>query len=113
MIKLAATIAAVLVALCAAVASAHPNHDGPPISKDELPGLGQRTVVLLVEYKQLAPSWAGKPVKEVFSRQLPEGLVWVVTAENPAEADKTKRTVYMFFDELGNFLGGNHTGLMK
>jgi len=113
MSKLVGIIAAALLALSATVARAHPNHDGPPISKEELPGLGQRTVVLLVEHKQLAPSWAGKPVKEVSSRQLPEGVIWVVTVENPAEADKAKRTVYMFFDELGNFLGGNHTGLLK
>jgi hypothetical protein len=105
--------AAALFALLAGAAAAHPNHDGPPVSKEALPGLGQRTVVLLVEYKQLAPSWAGKPVKEVSSRQLRDGMIWVVTVENPAEVDKAKRTVYMFFDELGNFLGGNHTGELK
>src|SRR5215217_7978577 len=103
-------LAAAILALCMTGAGAHPFHDGPPISKDELPGLGQRTVALLVDYKQLAPSWVGKPVKEVSSRQLPEGMIWVVAVENPAEVDKAKRTVYMFFDELGNFLGGNHTG---
>jgi hypothetical protein len=105
--------AAAFLLLWTAIAGAHPFHDGPPISKEELPGLGQRTVVLLVEYKQLAPSWAGKPVKEVSSRQLPEGMIWVVTVENPAELDKAKRTVYMFFDELGNFLGGNHNGKLQ
>ena len=102
--------AAALFALLAGTASAHPNHEGPPISREELPGLGQRTLTLLVEHKQLAPSWRGKPVREIASRQFAEGLLWVVTVENPAEADNAKRTVYMFFDEFGNFLGGNHTG---
>jgi hypothetical protein len=99
--------------LFAAALAAHPNHDGPPISREELPGLGQRTMSLLVDAKQLAPSWRGKPVKEISSRQLPEGVVWIVSAENPGEADPAKRTVYMFFDELGNFVGGNHTGPLK
>jgi hypothetical protein len=99
--------------LFAAALSAHPNHDGPPISKAELPGLGQRTLSLLVDAKQLPPSWRGKPVKDVSSRELPEGTLWIVSAENPGEADPAKRTVYMFFDELGNFVGGNHTGPMK
>jgi hypothetical protein len=103
--------AAALVALLAGAAFAHPNHDGPPISRDELPGLGQRTMSLLVDAKQLAPSWRGKPVKAISSRQVPEGVVWIVSADNPAEADPAKRTVYMFFDELGNFIGGNHAGL--
>jgi Family of unknown function (DUF6488) len=102
-------VAAGVFALLAGAASAHPNHDGPPISKAELPGLGQRALSLLVDAKQLAPSWRGKPVKEVSSRQLPEGILWIVTADNPGEADPAKRTVYMFFDELGNFVGGNHT----
>jgi hypothetical protein len=105
--------AAALLALLAGLASAHPNHEGPPISREELPGLGQRTMSLLVDAKQLAPSWRGKPVKEVSSRQLPEGMVWTVSADNPGEADPAKRTVYMFFDELGNFIGGNHTGPLK
>jgi hypothetical protein len=104
--------AAALLALLAGVASAHPNHEGPPISREELPGLGQRTMSL-VDAKQLAPSWRGKPVKEVSSRQLPEGVVWIVSADNPGEADPGKRTVYMFFDGLGNFIGGNHTGPLK
>ena len=106
-------LVAACLALLAAALSAHPNHDGPPISREELPRLGQRTVSLLVDAKQLAPSWRGKTVKEVSSRELPEGVVWIVSVENPGEANQGKRTVYMFFDELGNFLGGNHTGRLK
>jgi hypothetical protein len=113
MSTIARLLAAAFVALFASGLSAHPNHDGPPISREQLPALGQRTMSLLVEAKQLAPSWQGKPVKEVASRQLPEGVLWIVSVENPAEADQAKRTVYMFFDEFGNFVDGNHTGRLK
>jgi Family of unknown function (DUF6488) len=114
MTSFARFIAGACFALSAAVAPAHPNHGGgPPVATEEVLALGQRTVVALVEAKQLAPSWQGKPVKDVSSRQMPEGLVWIVSVENPSEADMAKRTVYMFFDEFGNFLGGNHTGRLK
>jgi hypothetical protein len=106
-------LASACFALLAGVASAHPNHGGPPVTKEELPALGQRVMASLVDAKQLAPTWRGKPVKEISSRQVPEGLLWIVSLENPAEADNAKRTVYLFFDEFGNFIGGNHSGKLQ
>jgi hypothetical protein len=107
-------IAAACFALLASVASAHPNHgDGPPVAKEELPALGQRAIVALVQSKQLAPSWQGRAAKDVRSEQTPAGLLWIISYENPAETDRVKRTVHFFFDEFGNFLGGNHTGKLQ
>jgi hypothetical protein len=100
-----------LFALYLATAAAHPNHgDGRAVEKDEVPLLGERVVTLLVQDKRLAPSWRGIPAKEVASRPTSSGPVWVVSYENPREADKAKRTIYLFFDESGNYLGGNHSG---
>jgi hypothetical protein len=107
-------IAGVCFALSAGLASGHPNHgDGPPVAKEDLPALGQQTMKLLVEAKQLAPSWQGRPAKDVRSEQTPSGLLWVLSYENPTEADGTKRAVYLFFDEFGNFIGGNHSGKLR
>jgi uncharacterized membrane protein len=100
-----------LFALSAGLVSGHPNHgDGPPVTKEQLPGLGQRAVVALVQAKQLAPSWQGKTAKDVRSAPTPAGLLWIVDYENPAETDQSKRNLYIFFDEFGNFVGGNHSG---
>jgi hypothetical protein len=70
-------------------------------------------MVALVEAKQLAPSWQGKAAKDLRTEQTPFGLVWVMSYENPAETDRAKRTVYIFFDEFGNFIGGNHSGKVQ
>ena len=111
---LAQFIAGVVFAAIAGASSAHPNHgDGPPIGKEQVPALGDRAVMLLVEAKQLPQSWRGRPVKEVSSRETPVGPVWVVSYENPGEPDRAKRTVYLFFDEFGNFIGGNHSGKLQ
>jgi hypothetical protein len=113
MSRLAQFAAGLCFALCAGLALAHPNHaDGPPVAKDELPALGQRVMGSLVQ-SQLASSWQGKTAKDVRSAQTPAGLVWIVSYENPAETDAAKRSLYIFFDEFGNFLGGNHSGRIQ
>jgi hypothetical protein len=107
-------IAGACLALFAGVASAHPNHgDGPPVAREDLPALGKRVLVALVESKQLGPSWQDRAAKDVRPEQTPAGLVWIISYENPAETDRAKRTVYIFFDEFGNFLGGNHSGKLQ
>lgn len=100
-----------LFALFSLLAFAHPNHgDEAPMTKEDAIVGGARVVSLLVDRKQLAESWQKKQLKEVSSRQTPAGLVWVISYENPNENDKAKRTLYIFFDEFGTFIGGNHSG---
>ena len=106
--------AAFFAALLSTAVSAHPGHaEGPPVTRDDVSALGGRVVGLLVQDKKLALSWQGRQPKEVSSRDTPSGLIWVVSFENPEEADRSKRMVYIFFDEFGSFLGGNHEGLKQ
>ena len=100
-----------LLTLFALLASAHPNHgDEAPISSAEASAIGSRAVSLLIDNRKLAESWQQKQLREVTSRQTSAGLVWVVRYENANEEDKTKRTLYIFVDEFGGFIGGNHSG---
>ena len=85
-----------MFALLAGAAFAHPNHEGPPISPRGASAGSATRVTLLVEYKQLAPSWRGSPVKEISSRHA-GGAGLGRDGREPAEADNAKRTVYMFF----------------
>lgn len=111
--KLARAIAAALW-IFSTSANAHPGHDeGPPVTKEEVTARGGRLVAILVNDKKLAPSWEGRPVKDATSRETSQGPVWIVSLENPAEADRAKRTVYFFFDEFGGFLGGNYSGKLQ
>jgi hypothetical protein len=57
MSRLAHFAAALCFALSAGLAPAHPNHgDGPPVAKEDLPALGRRVMVSLVQSEQLASS---------------------------------------------------------
>lgn len=39
-----------------------------------------------------------------------KGKEWKVIYKNPAVADVSKQTLYIFFSHPGNFIGANHTG---
>ena len=108
---LAVILIAATVALSSVLALAHPNHgESPPITKDEASARGDSAVSMLVKDKQLPESWQKRLLRDVSSRQSPAGLVWVLRYENPVVSDKDQQTLYIFIDEFGNYLGGNHSG---
>ena len=108
-------LGALLVAL-PHFATAHPGgHHGneEPLSKVEVGDKAGHVFRSLVQGNKLAASWQGKEPSSIAARPTPAGGIWVVTYENPAEADQAKRKLYLFLDEFGNYIGGNHTGTLQ
>ena len=66
--------------------------------------------MILIESKQLTESWLKRQLEDVSTRQTPAGLVWVVRYKNPVVTDKTEQTLYIFFDEFGNYMEANLSG---
>lgn len=100
-----------ILALAATVTHAHGNHADPePITKDIASARGDLVMDSLVVNKKLAPSWQKKEGKSVTNHPTEAGLLWSISYSNPAEKDKAKQTIYIFLDEVGNYLGANHTG---
>ncbi|MDN3578820.1 DUF6488 family protein [Chitinimonas viridis] len=107
------TLIGTLFALSTLAAHAHGNHgDEEPISKDGATARGNKVIEMLVDSKKLQLSWKMTSAKEISSRDTPNGPVWVVSYQNPAESDTAKRTLYIFLDDVGNYLGANHTGTL-
>ena len=104
-------LGAILVALPHLVA-AHPGGHGneEPITQTQASKKAEQVFVSLVQGKRLGPSWQGKQPTNISSRQTPAGTIWVVTYDNPVETDQAKKILYLFLDEFGNFIGGNHSG---
>jgi hypothetical protein len=96
--------------LAAALANAHGDHDEAPITKEIASSRGDLVVNTLVMDRKLAGSWQKKQGKKVEGRATPAGAYWVVSYENAEEKAEDKRTLYIFLDELGNYIGANHTG---
>lgn len=101
-----------LLAFAAVFANAHRDgHDeAQPIDRAQAAARADTMVPMLIKDKKLHPSWGKRERKGVRSLDIGKVRVWVVSYHNPAEKDAKKRDLYVFVDELGNFIGMNHTG---
>jgi hypothetical protein len=64
----------------------------------------------LIKAGKLEASWGSVAVKSVEQKTFKKGPEWVVTLQNEAVSDPTKRTLYMFYDMSGHYLAANFTG---
>lgn len=94
-------------------ANAHGSHENDsPISKDNVLIMGNNAIAQLVTSKKLAKTWMFKKLKTVNTQETANGNVWVISYENSSEKSEARRTIYVFIDEMGNYLGTNHTGTL-
>lgn len=109
--KYLTAFAGMLLLVTGSLAQAHGNHDEEaPITRQLAGGRAMSVIGALVQDEKLAPSWAGKRPTEVLNKATPAGALWVITFTNPAEADKSKQTLYILLDGMGNYIGANHNG---
>ncbi|MDP2226099.1 MAG: DUF6488 family protein [Moraxellaceae bacterium] len=100
-----------MLLLVSGMVLSHGNHiDEEPITKEVATARGEMILEALVMDKKLASSWQQKKLKDVASKVTPAGALWVVSFNNPAEKDKEKQTIYILLDDVGNYIGANHTG---
>lgn len=101
-----------VLAFTALFANAHRDgHDeSQPIGQAQAAARAETIVPMLIKDNKLASSWNQRERREVKSLDTGKGRVWVVRYRNAAEKDTKKRDLYVFVDELGNFVTMNHTG---
>ena len=65
----------------------------------------------LVEGGKLEKSWqAASKVDKLEQIDGKRSKEWKLSFKNPAAADKTKDTLFLFYSLAGNFIAANHTG---
>jgi hypothetical protein len=65
----------------------------------------------LIASGKINKSWAAVKAPSSLEQITGEkGKEWKVTFKDPAAADKSKESLFMFFTEQGNFIAANHTG---
>lgn len=69
----------------------------------------QRRSALLIGGK-LDASWASAKPEPIELIDGKKGKEWQVRYTNPAQADKAKQTLFVFFSYTGNFIAANFTG---
>lgn len=103
-------IALVLTLTCS-MAGAHGDHaDAAPVTRQEVVTRSATVVKRLIEMKKLGESWAEPQALAVESKASSRGTLWVASFANPKEKNRATQTLYLFFDEWGNYMGANHDG---
>jgi hypothetical protein len=102
----------VLLLLVSGLAFGHGNHidEEPAISRADAVTRSEMIVRTLVQEKKLARSWQQGKLKEAAQKVTQGGSLWIVSFDNPAEKDKAKQTIHILLDDIGNYIGANHTG---
>lgn len=106
-------IAAILFLISTASANAHVGGHGnadDALTARDAPQLAEKAVQSLLWDRKLDASWYKRQLVETKAWQGKGGRLWMVSYKNPAENDPKKQMLYVFMDELGNYLDVNHTG---
>ncbi len=106
----AASLFASIGAYAGADASCH-FHGSKPAAEATVIQCATRYKDKLVEGGKLEKSW--QAVSKVDKLEQIDGKrskEWKLSFKNPAAADRTKDTLYLFYTLPGNFIAANHTG---
>lgn len=105
-----------LLALLCVTAFAHghggDSHDDEVfLNKQTAAARGETILNAMIAEKKLPESWQQKTLGTIEAAETPKGgRQWILQFNNPAEPDSKKQSVYIFLDEVGNFVGANHSG---
>lgn len=105
------SLVAAVPLMLGATALAHEGHDhDEPLTSTDAASLADKALPDVIKAQKLNVSW------QKAQRQEPKVLtangaeVWVVSYANAQETNTANRLLYLFFDDLGNFVTANHTG---
>lgn len=85
-------------------------HGSKPASQETVSGCAVKRQQALIISGKIDKAW--QAIKPAAFEQVDgqRGKEWKVTFKDPAAADKTKETLYLFFTAQGNFIAANFTG---
>lgn len=85
-------------------------HGSKPASESVVVGCASQNKTALVKAGKIDASWQAVKHDKAEVVEGKKGKEWKVTFKNPAAADKSKETLYMFYTVPGNFIAANFTG---
>jgi hypothetical protein len=85
-------------------------HGNKPASEAVVTSCGKQRKAALVKAGKLEASWQGAKLDKAELVDGKKGKEWKLSFQNPAAADASKQTLYLFFSQPGNFIAANFTG---
>lgn len=86
------------------------DHDDESLTEKQVAALATKTLPSLIQGKKIAATWAQAKQEAVTIRSAAGKDVWVVTYKNPSATDASGKPLFLFFDDLGNFIEANQSG---
>ncbi|MBY0411707.1 MAG: hypothetical protein K2Q97_16670 [Burkholderiaceae bacterium] len=110
-------IASIVLSVAAWAPAAHADkggschfHGTKPAAESVVTGCADQRKQALTKAGKLDVSWADIKPEKIETVDGKKGKEWKLTFRNPAIADSSKQTLYMFFSLPGNFIAANFTG---
>ena len=95
----------------AAGARSHEGHDHEEdLTEKQVAQLAAKSMPAVIQSKKLSASWSKAQQDGVSVEQANGKVLWVVAYKNTDGKADSGNTLYLFFDELGNYVDANHTG---
>lgn len=107
--SLVATLAFAPQAMAGEGGSCH-FHGSKPATEAVVKDCANQRRAALLKGGKLDSSWSSAKQEALELIDGKKGKEWKVRYSNPAAADKTKQTLFMFFSHSGNFIAANFTG---
>lgn len=85
-------------------------HGNKPATESVVNDCADKRRDMLVKAGKLDASWQSAKIETMTLVDGKKGKEWKVSFKNPAAADKTKQTLFVFFSHPGNFIAANFTG---
>lgn len=105
------SLVAVVALMSNVVVLAHEGHDhDEPLTSTDAASLADKALPGVIKTQKLNASWQKALRKDAKVVNAAGGELWVVSYANTQEANAANRLLYLFFDDLGNFVTANHTG---
>ena len=105
------TLVMVAALACMAPLFAHEGHDDEEdLNEKQVAQLATKALPSVVQSKKLAASWSKAQQQEVTVQQASGKILWVVAYQNAEAKSASEDMLYLFFDDVGNYVDANHTG---
>jgi hypothetical protein len=85
-------------------------HGNAPVKESILAGCATGYKDGLASSGKIDPSWKGIKMDQAETIEGKKMKEWRFTFRNPALADTSRQTLFLFYSLTGNFIGANYTG---
>jgi hypothetical protein len=85
-------------------------HGNKPAAEAVVADCGKQRKAALIKAGKLDASWQTVKLSQAELVDGKKGKEWKLSFNNPAAADASKQTLYLFFSQPGNFIAANFTG---